>query len=277
MKINGETKIIGFFGSTFRTSKMYAMYNAVFEALGLNFVYVPFVVEDVKKGVEAIRSLGVHAVGVTIPFKINIMEHLDGLDEDAKRIGAVNVVVNKNGKLIGGNTDGKGGVKALKEKTMVKGKKIILLGSGGAARALAFAVKDEGGELTILNRTLKDAKELSKRVGCQFGGLEKLSDLMPTTDILINSTSVGMAPEINQSLVNKKLLHKGLTVMEIISNPRETKLLKDAQEVGCKVVFADRMLLWQGVLKFKIYTGIEPPIKIMENALQITSPYYYGR
>src|SRR3989344_6734624 len=113
MKINGETKLIGFFGSTFRTSKMYAMYNAVFEALGLNFVYVPFVVEDIKSGVKAIRSLGIHAVGVTIPFKISIMKHLDELDEDAKRIGAVNVVINNNGKLIGGNTDGKGGVKAL--------------------------------------------------------------------------------------------------------------------------------------------------------------------
>jgi shikimate dehydrogenase len=269
MKINGETKLIGFFGSTFRTSKMYAMYNSVFENLGLNYFYVPFVVEDVKKGVEAIRNLGIHAVGVTIPFKISIMRHVDELDQDAKRIGAVNVVVNKNGKLIGGNTDGKGGVKALKEKTMVKGKKVILLGAGGAARALAFAIKDEGGELTIVNRTVIDAEELADTVGCQFGGLEKLSDLMPTTDILINSTSVGMAPEINQSLVNEKLLHKGLTVMDIVSNPRETKLLKEAKAAGCQVVFADKMLLWQGVLKFKIYTGIEPPIKIMGKVLKI--------
>jgi len=268
MKINGETKIIGFFGATYKTSKMYAMYNAVFEKLGLNFVYVPFVVEDIKKGVEAIRSLGIHAVGVTIPFKISIMRHVDGLDQDAKRIGAVNVVVNKNGKLIGGNTDGKGGVKALKEKTMVKGKKVILLGAGGAARALAFAIKDEGGELTILNRTLDDAKELAKRVGCQFGGLEKLSELMPTTNIVINSTSVGMFPDISKSLVEKKLFHKGLVVMDIVSNPKETKLLKEAKESGCQVIFADRMLLWQGVLKFKIYTGVEPPVEVMEAALK---------
>lgn len=271
MKINGETKLIGFFGSTFRTSKMYAMYNAVFEKLSLNFVYVPFDVVDIKKGVEAIKTLGIHAVGVTIPFKISIMEHLDELDENAKKIGAVNVVVNRNGKLIGGNTDGKGGVRALREKTEVKRKKIILLGAGGAARALAFAIKDEGGNLTIVNRTISEAEALAKVVDCRFGGLEKLPELLPTTDILINSTSVGMIPHNNQSLVDKKFLHKKLTVMDIVSNPKETKLLREAKESGCQIVFADRMLLWQGVLKFKIYTGVEPPVDVMEKALQITS------
>lgn len=269
MKINGETKLIGFFGSTFRTSKMYAMYNAVFENLGLNYVYVPFVVEDVKKGVEAIRSLGIHAVGVTIPFKISIMEYLDEFDEDVKRIGAVNVVINKNGKLIGGNTDGKGGVRALKEKIVVKGKKVILLGAGGAARALAFAIKDEGGDLTIINRTVSDAEELANTVGCGFGGLEKLSEFLPLSDILVNSTSVGMLPNIDQSLVDKKLLQKNLMVMDIVGNPRETKLLKEAQEIGCQVVFADKMLLWQGVLKFELYTGTKPPVEVMEKALKI--------
>ncbi|MEK7177315.1 MAG: shikimate dehydrogenase [Patescibacteria group bacterium] len=271
MKINGETKLIGFFGSTFKTSKMYAMYNAVFENLGLNYVYVPLVVNDIKKGVKAIKALGIHAVGVTIPFKISMIEYLDELDEDARRIGAVNVVVNKNGKLIGSNTDGHGGVRALKEKTEVKEKKVILLGAGGAARALAFAIKDEGGRLTILNRTVSDAEELAKSVGCRFDGLEKLAVIVEDTDILINGTSVGMAPEIDQSLVDKIFLQKKLTVMDIVSNPRETKLLKEAKEAGCQTVFADRMLLWQGVLKFKLYTGVEPAVKVMEKALQITS------
>lgn len=268
MKINGETKLIGFLGSTYKTSKMYAMYNAAFEALGLNYAYVPLVVKDLKKEIEGIRHLSISAVGVTIPYKIKIIPFLDALDDNAKRIGAVNVVLNKDGKLIGGNTDGEGGVMALKEKTEVKEKKIILLGAGGAARALAFAIKDEGGELMILNRTVSEAEELEKAVGCQFGGLEKLSEIIPTTDILINSTSVGMAPDINQSLVDKKLLSQRLTVMDIVSNPRETKLLKEAKAVGCQIVFADRMLLWQGVLKFKLYTGIEPPVEVMEKALK---------
>lgn len=270
MKINGETKLIGFLGSTFKTSKMYTMYNAAFEALGLNYVYIPLVVNDLKKALEGIRHLEICAVGVTIPYKIKIIPFLDELDNNAKRIRAVNVVLNKNGKLIGGNTDGEGAVMALKEKTEIKGKKIILLGAGGAARALAFAIKDEEGELMIINRTVADAQELAKVVGCQFDDLEKLSELMSSTDILINGTSIGMVPNINNSLVDKDLLHKNLTVMDIVSNPRETKLLNDAKSAGCQTVFADRMLLWQGVLKFEMYTGVKPPIKIMEKSLQIT-------
>ena len=257
MKINGETKLIGFLGSTYRTSKMYTMYNSAFEALGLNYIYIPLVVNDLKKAVEGIRHLGIIAVGVTIPYKISIIPFLDELDENAKRIGAVNVVLNKNGKLIGGNTDGEGALMAIQEKTEIKGKKIILLGAGGAARGIAFVTKDAGGEITILNRTVSKAVELAKSVGCQSGGLEKLSELMSISDILINATSVGMA-------VDKKLFHKKLIVMDIISNPRETKLLAEAKKIGCQTIFADRMLLWQGVLKFKMYTGINPPIKIME-------------
>lgn len=268
MKINGETKLVGFFGSTFETSKMYSMYNSVFEKLGMNFVYIPFNVVDAKKGIEAIKTLGIHAIGVTVPFKISIMEFLDELDDDAKRAGAVNVVVNSNGRLVGGNTDGKGGVKALKEKTGIKGKRVVLLGSGGAAKALAFAIKDEEGDLTILNRTISKANELAKAAGCQSGGLEKLPELVPTVDILINSTSVGMAPDIDETLVDGKLLSRGTTVMDIVGNPKETKLLREAKQAGCRVIFAERMLLWQGVLKFKIYTGVEPPMDIMEKALK---------
>lgn len=270
MAINGETKLIGFFGSTYKTSKMYAMYNAVFKALGLNYAYVPLMVNDLKKAIEGIRHLGISAVGVTIPYKIEIIPFLDELDDNAKRIGAVNVVLNKNGKLIGGNTDGEGAVMALKEKTEIKGKKVILLGTGGAARAIAFAIKDAGGKLIILNRTVKDAQKLAQVTGASFGGLEKISPKIKNADILINSTSVGMAPDINQSLVNKKLLHKKLTVMDIVSHPRETKLIKEALAVGCLIVYAERMLLFQGLLKFKLYTGIKPPTKIMEKALQIT-------
>src|SRR3989344_4504637 len=112
MTINGETKIIGFFGSTYKTSKMYALYNAAFKALNLNYVYIPFMVSDLKKAVEGIKNLGIHAVGVTIPYKIDIIKYLDELDENAKRIGAVNAVINVNEKLIGYNTDGLGAVMA---------------------------------------------------------------------------------------------------------------------------------------------------------------------
>lgn len=264
MKINGETKIIGFFGSTYKTSKMYVMYNVAFKELNLNYVYVPFMVEDLQKAVEGIKHLGISAIGVTIPYKISIMKFLDEIDKNARRIGAVNVVINKNGKLIGKNTDGEGGVKALQEQTKIKGKKVLLLGAGGAARALAFAIKDNGGDLIILNRTIKDGKLLADAVGCRSDNFNKLSQHVKEADILINSTSVGMAPNENESLVPKELLRPDLVVQEIVSHPKETKLIKEAKRAKCKIVYADRMLLWQGVLKFKIYTGVLPPIHVME-------------
>lgn len=266
--INGETQIIGFFGETFKTSKMYAIYNAAFRALKLNYIYVPLMVKDLKKAVEGIRHLGIKAVGVTIPYKIKIIKYLDELDKDAKRIGAINVVINKNGKLIGGNTDGLGAVKALKEKTEIAGKKVIILGAGGAARAIAFAISDEGGELTILNRSIERVKNLAKTINCRFGGLTQLEEDIENTDILINATPVGITPKENESLVKKEWLKPSLVVQELVSKPRKTKLTKEAREAGCKVVYADRMLLWQAVYKFKYYTGREPPVKVMEKSLE---------
>ena len=268
MNINGETKIIGFLGSTYQTSKMYALYNATFAALHLNFVYIPLVATGAKKAADAIRHLGIHAVGVTIPYKISVAQYLDELDQKAERIGAVNAIINKNGKLTGSNTDGDGGILALKEKTPVKGKKVLLLGAGGTARAFAFAIKDNGGKLTILNRTAKRAQQLAASIHCQFDGLGKLAFHLQETDILINATSVGMTPNTNQSLVTKKLLSKRLVVLDIVSHPKETKLLKEAKEMGCQVVPADRMLLWQGILKFKIFTGVKPPVNIMEKIMK---------
>lgn len=267
MKINGETQIIGFFGSTYKTSKMYSMYNTAFKALNINYAYIPFVVNDLKKAVDGIRNLGIRAVGVTIPYKIEIIKYLDELDKNARRIGAVNVVINNNGKLIGGNTDGLGAVKALKEVTSISRKKVILLGAGGAARAIAYALSDEGGRLTILNRTVEEAEKLAVKIGDHFDRLEMIKKEIKDADILINSTSVGMVPNKNESLVNKNLFQKKLIVMDLVTNPKETKLLKEAKETGCQIVYGERMLFWQAVLKFKLFTGIEASIKVMEESL----------
>lgn len=267
MNINGETKIIGFFGSTYKTSTMYAIYNAAFDTLGQNVVYIPFCVDDLEKAVNGVKHLGIKAVGVSIPYKIDIIKYLDGLDRDAKRTGAVNVVVNKNGKLIGSNTDGKGAVKALQEVTQIKNKKILLLGGGGAARAIAFAVKDEGAEVIIINRTYAFAQNLAQAVGCRMAGMDKLAEEIKNIDILINATSVGMSPNENASPVPKSLLSGDLVVMDVVARPAETSLLKDAKEKGCSVVYAKRMLFWQAVLKFPLYTGIKPPISVMEKAI----------
>jgi shikimate dehydrogenase len=267
VKINGETHLIGFFGSTYRTSKMYAMYNAAFEALGLNYIYVPLIVKDLAKAVEGVRHLGIKAIGVTIPYKIDVLPYIDELDSDARRIGAANTIINHNGRLLGANTDGKGAVKALQEVSAIAGKKVVLLGAGGAARAIAFAVVDEEGNLVIVNRTKDTAEDLARAAGCKFATLDKLEQELSDAHIVINATSVGMAPNESQSLVKKELLSSELVVMDLVSNPKETTLLKEAKERGCKVVYGDRMLLWQGVLKFQLYTGVEPPIEVMEKAI----------
>jgi shikimate dehydrogenase len=266
-KINGETHIIGFFGSTYKTSKMYAMYNAAFEALELNYIYVPLIVKDLAKATEGIRHLGIKAVGVTIPYKIDIIPYLDEMDSDARRIGAVNAIVNHDGVLLGANTDGKGAVKALQEVTTIVGKKVVLLGAGGAARAIAFAIVDGGGDLVIVNRTQAAAQNLARAVDCKYETIDKLEQELEDAHVVINATSVGMVPHVNESLVRKEGLSPELVVMDLVSAPKETKLLKEARERGCNIVYGDRMLLWQGVLKFGVYAGVEPPVEVMEKAV----------
>ena len=268
MKINGETKIIGFFGSTYKTSKMFTLYNAAFKALQLNYVYVPFAVKDLKKAIEGIRQLGIKGVGVTIPYKIEAIKYLDELDENAQIIGAVNVIVNDNGKLSGGNTDGLGCVKALNEVTVIKNKNVLLLGAGGAARAIAIAVTDEGGNLIILNRNADLAKQITRKINARSNSIQSLAQEIEQAEILINATSVGMKPNENQSLVPKGLLRSDLTVMDLVTNPKETKLLVNAKEMQSKLVYGERMLFWQAVLKFKMFTGIDPPVKVMEEAIK---------
>ncbi len=271
MKINGETKLIGFFGSTYRTSKMYAIYNAAMEALGLNYLYVPFVVSDLQKAVEGMRHLGIVAAGVTIPYKMSIIPFLDELDAESKMVGAVAVVVNRGGKLIGSTTDGQGGLKALQEKTAVAGKKVVLIGAGGAARALAFSIQRAGGQLTVLNRAeeIAMAESLGKDLGCPWGDFSRLEPSVSAANIVIHTTPVGMAntPLAGKSLVRPDLLRADMTVMDIVTNPRQTQLLQDAASRGCQVVYGERMLLWQGVYKFKLYTGVEPPVQVMEQAM----------
>lgn len=268
MKIDGNTQIIGFLGSTYKTTKMYAMYNAAFEVLHLNYIYIPLVADNLKKAVDGIRNLGIKAVGVTIPYKIEILKYLDELDNNTKRIGAVNVVINQNGKLIGGNTDGLGGIKALKGVTKIFGKKIILLGAGGAARALAFTIIDEGGDLIILNRTAKPAEDLAKVVRCKYGTLDQLNQEITDTDIIINATSMGMFPNVSESLIPIELLRSSLIVQELVTNPKETKLLKESKKKGCKIVYGEKMLFWQAVYKFKMFTGVDAPVNVMKEAIK---------
>lgn len=246
-----------------------AMHNAGYKAFGIEnknlFVSCRVKEEKLERFIEAVKLLGINGISVTLPHKQKIMKCLDNIDETAEKIGAVNTVVNENGKLIGYNTDWIGAVNALKQKTGISGKKVAVLGAGGAARAIIFGILKEGGKVKIFNRTKEKAEEISVAFGCEFGGLDQISEIK-NFDIVINSTSVGM-DNSEESPVDKDLIRKNQIVFDVVYNPKETKLLKDAKEKGAKVIYGAEMLLYQGVEQFRLYTGLEAPVKEMEKAL----------
>lgn len=253
------------------------MHNAAFKKLGLNLVYVAFKVtrNELKEAISGARILGLRGLNVTMPHKNAVIKYLDETDSRAKAIGAVNTILNNQGKLVGYNTDGKGAMIALKENGVsADEKKMLLLGAGGAAKAIAFQAAREVEELVIVNRTLEKAKQLAKLLCKKFGNkvkyrklsAEVLKEELETTDILVNATSVGMHPDVNSSPVPSDFLNSGLCVMDIIYNPLETKLVKDAKSLGAKVVLGLEMLLYQGAVAFEIWTNCPAPVEVMKKA-----------
>jgi 3-dehydroquinate dehydratase/shikimate dehydrogenase len=204
---------------------------------------------------------------VTIPHKESILPFLDDIDSTARKIGAINTVVNQDGKLTGHNTDCMAAIKGLedgleREKHTLKGKKVAIIGAGGAARAIAFGLKEKGCDITIYNRTLERAVRLSNDVGCKYRRFEEISKL--NTDILINSTSIGMFPNVEESPVPKDVLKKDMIVFDAVYNPIETRLLRDAEERGCHTVNGLTMFINQAAEQFRLWTGIEPSVELME-------------
>jgi shikimate dehydrogenase len=265
--INAETKICCLIGDPVAHSLSPLVHNAGYKALGINYVYVPFRVSNIKQAVEGIRGLGIRGASVTTPHKTSILKYLDKIDPIAEKIGAVNTTVNDGGILTGYNTDGDGAIKALEAVTALKGKKAVLIGAGGAALAIALGLKDRGAKLVVLNRTEAKARELTKKVGAEgCGNLKKPSEIS-SADILINATSVGMWPETDGAIVPGDLLHNKLTVFDIVYNPKETRLLAEARERGCTIVYGYKMLLYQAAGQFELFTGLKGPLKAMESAL----------
>ncbi len=276
MTVNGKTRVCAIIGDPVEHSLSPVMHNAAFKELGLNLVYVAFTVTstELKDAVVGAKSLGLRGLNVTMPHKNAVMSHLDAVDSTAKSIGAVNTVLNNQGKLIGYNTDGSGAMIALQENGVdLEEKKLVLLGAGGAAKAIAYQAAQDVEELVILNRTPEKAKKLAealKSFGAKVKGgtlsSEVLKQELPTTDILVNATSVGMHPDVDSSPVPSDLLHSNLSVMDIIYNPLETRLLKDAKSAGAKVGSGIEMLLYQGAVAFEIWTNCPAPVEVMREA-----------
>jgi len=278
MKISGETRVCAVIGDPVEHSLSPVMHNAAFEELNLDFVYVAFRVrkEELKDALNGARSLDIHGLNVTMPHKNTVMRYLDEIDSTASSIGAVNTILNNQGRLVGYDTDGIGALKALKENGITpNGKKLLLLGAGGAGKAIAFHAAREVEELVILNRTPQKAKKLAEVLRKEFNkkingntlSTEIIEKELKDADILVNATAVGMHPNIDQSLVTPNLLKPDLCVMDIVYNPIETRLAKDAKATGAKVVSGIEMLVYQGAASFEIWTNRPAPVKVMKQAV----------
>lgn len=267
--VDAATRVYCVIGHPVFHSKSPVMHNQAFAAAGYPAVYTAFDVTDIAAAVAGIRALGICGASVTIPHKISVMKHLDELDSMAEKTGAVNTIVNNKGRLKGYNTDGYGAVWALMDKTEISNKTVLIVGAGGAARAVAFGLcQHPDTKIFITNRTEINGQILARELGAKFVSMEKLDTI--EFDILVNTTPVGMFPYTDEMPVDQSLLRPELVVMDIVYNPLETKLLYTAKTRGCKVIDGVGMFVYQGARQFALWTAMEPPVDQMRQAVYDT-------
>jgi shikimate dehydrogenase len=263
--INAHTQLYGIIGDPVQHSLSPILHNKAFKRMGLNAVYLVFEVEDLEEAIRGIRGLGIRGVSVTLPFKTQVLPFLDRVEAVAEKIKAVNTIANEGGRLVGYNTDWRGALEALEEKVDLKGKKILLLGAGGAARAIGFGLKKRGCQTIISNRSLDKANELAKALGFICMPLSSINK--PKIDVIINATSVGMSPHHADSPVPRRFLKEGMVVMDIVYQPLKTQLLQDAEEQGCRTIDGLEMFVRQGAGQLEIWTGQKLDIHQMKEDL----------
>ena len=281
--ITGKTKVCGLIGDPVEHSMSPAMHNAAFREMGLDYLYATFRVDaaNIEKAIAGMRALNFRGLNVTIPHKVAVLPLVDRLDPLAEKIEAVNTIVNDNGVLTGYNTDATGFLQPLLESGFEpQGKNIVIVGAGGASRAVSFILADRGAKLVILNRKqeLDWAVELAGRITRNFGGTvpaleltdENLKQSLENADIMVNVTSLGMSPNIENSAVKKELIKPGLIVYDVVYNPVKTRLLREAEEAGATIIGGIDMLAWQGAIAFELWTGQKAPLKLMrEQAIKL--------
>lgn len=260
-----ELKIFAVFGNPVAHSLSPLMHQSALDRMGLSARFIPFCVTDIGRAVEGIRGLDIQGVSVTLPFKTEVMKYLDEVDEDALRIGAVNTIWNRQGRLKGYNTDWRGFVLSLKEGLEIQGKRWVVLGAGGAARGIIYGLIQEGGQPIILNRTLSKAQALGEEFGCPFFSLSEKEKI--EADGLVNTTPLGMSPKPKESPFPRELLNRFSWVVDIIYNPLKTRLLREAEEAGCHTISGLGMFIHQGADQIKIWTGLEPPRNFMREVV----------
>jgi len=280
MDINARTQFCCVIGNPVEHSLSPAIHNAAFQKLGLNFVYLAFRVEAIGDAIKGLRALGNFCgASVTIPHKVAAVPFLDSVEPMARHIGAINTIVAEGGALTGYNTDATGALRALREGGVsLKGQRVVMIGSGGAARAIAFALGIEAGvdRLTILGIDERERAALARdlesktEIIVQESPLDEgiLRKVLPNTQVLIHCTPIGMSPKVHETSVPATLLHAGLTVMDIVYNPRDTRLLKDAKGVGCRTIPGIEMFLHQAAAQFELWTNQAAPTDVMRAVLE---------
>lgn len=283
--ITGHTRLIGLFAKPIRHSISPMIQNAALTALGIDAVYLAFDVEkqDMSKAIESMHTLEMLGANISMPNKQVTLDFMDDLSDSARLIGAVNTIVNEEGRLIGHNTDGTGFIRSLSESGISpKGKTMTITGAGGAATSIIVqAALDGMKEIRIFN--LKDSfydnlsaiiPSIQETTRCNItlndlGDVSLLKNSIATSDILTNATGMGMAPNQDKmSIPNADMLHDKLFVADVVYNPRETLLLKQAKEHGCQTMNGLGMLLYQGAAAFKLWTGQEMPIEVVRPVLE---------
>jgi shikimate dehydrogenase len=243
-----------------------AMHNAAYRALGLNFVYVAFGTEDTGGAVAAVRALGIRGLGVTMPHKVRIMDHLDVVEATARTIGAVNTVVNDDGCLTGHNVDWIGAIRAFEECTPLANRRAAVIGAGGGARSIVYGLVRQGCRVVVYNRSESSGRALAADLGAAFGGPPAALADAAHFDILAHATPVGFhAPE--DTLVPEAALKPGMIVFDAVPMPVETRLLRVAAARGCATIAGVRMQIHQAACQFTLYTGTTAHLAVMEAAL----------
>jgi len=274
--IDNQTQLLGLIGHPIIQSKSTIMHNKALDDLCLNYRYFAFDVDssNLEKAIAGIRALNFKGANITIPHKTNVMRYLDEISDEALAIGAVNTIINQNGRLIGYNTDGVGYLRSLLEETGVAfvDKRVLILGTGGAARAISYTIAaNEVEEVIIAGRTIQKSSELIDSLAikqvAKAIAYDQLEDYLKDVDIIINTTSVGMYPNDNQSLINPEWIESKHLVSDIIYNPLETKLLKDARAKGAKIHSGLGMFIYQGAIAFEKWTESLPDIEVMRKTV----------
>lgn len=277
--IDSNTKLVGLIGWPVSHSMSPMMHNSAFQNMKLNFIYValPVKPERLPEAIKGIKALSFRGVNVTIPHKEKVINYVDDLTKEAELIGAVNTIVSDGERLVGHNTDGVGFIQSLIQNEFnPEGCNALILGAGGAARAVTVALAlNRAEKIFICNRTQKKAQQLEYIINKIRPGLASVVEYMEENlfdldvDIVINTTSIGMYPDVEDCpITNAEFFKEKMVVCDIVYNPLKTAFLKKAESKGCKVIYGLDMLLYQGVEAFKLWTGIEPPIKTMKKMLE---------